>query len=159
VRQKLPHIKLVVVGYNPKYFKRTLERFIESERENIHFLGFVEDDILTALLASTDAFIFPSLYEGFGFPILEAMTNGAPVITSKVTSIPEIAGDAAMYIDPSDVNSIAEAIIKVCTNKNLQDDLRTNGRIQAKKYRWENTAERTLQIYEEAKNLSWNEQQ
>jgi glycosyltransferase involved in cell wall biosynthesis len=152
VRKKLPHLQLVIVGNNPKYFKRTIGPSVLSVKDNVHFLGFVDDHILTKLLRTADAFVFPSYYEGFGFPILEAMTLGAPVITSSVASLPEIGGNAVVYINPDDSQDIADAIIKVYLDKEMQSTLREQGKEQSKKFRWQNTAAQTLCVYEKALN-------
>jgi glycosyltransferase involved in cell wall biosynthesis len=109
-------------------------------------LGGVTDDELRALYAGAAAFVYPSLYEGFGLPVLEAMAAGAPVITSNVSSLPEVAGDAALLVDPRDEAAIAEAIERVVTDPTLADDLRARGRPRAAAFSWARTARETLAV-------------
>ncbi|MBA2748397.1 MAG: glycosyltransferase, partial [Tatlockia sp.] len=92
-------------------------------------------------------FVYPSYYEGFGLPVLEAMTLGAPVVTSNTSSLPEVAGDAAILVDPKDVISLAEAILRVVSDRNLRNELIIKGKAQAKLYSWERTAKETLNAY------------
>jgi glycosyltransferase involved in cell wall biosynthesis len=92
------------------------------------------------------ALVFPSLYEGFGLPILEAMACGCPVITSKVTSIPEVAGDSVFYVDPYDVDSIAQGMYQIITNPELSTNLRHQGLTRAKKFSWDKTAAGVAQV-------------
>lgn len=114
---------------------------------NIFRLGFVENEDLVDLYNAATVFAMPSLYEGFGLPILEAMSCGCPVVTTKQGSIPEIAGNAAFYIDSYDVNSIAKGINEVFSRENLQKELSKKGLDQAKKFSWEKTAEETIAVY------------
>lgn len=115
---------------------------------NIFALGFVDHEDLVALYSSAVAFVMPSFYEGFGLPILEAMSCGCPVITSRGGSIPEIAQDAAFYIDPYDIDDISEGIEKVFNDKSLQEDLSRKGILQAEKFSWKKTAENTIKVYD-----------
>lgn len=108
-----------------------------------NLLGFVPQEDLPALYAGAYCFVYPSLYEGFGFPVLEAMACGCPVITSKVGSLPEVGGQAALYVDPENVSDIAEKIDSV------DQSLVAKGLTQAKKFSWEKTARETLKVYEE----------
>lgn len=111
-------------------------------------LGFVSNDDLVALYNCATVFVMPSLYEGFGLPILEAMACGCPVITSKEGSLPEIAGDAAYYVDAYSIESIAKGIVAVFHDEKMQKELTEKGLAQAKKFTWKNTAEKTMQVYE-----------
>ena len=95
-------------------------------------------------------FIYPSLYEGFGLPPLEAMACGCPVVVSNVASLPEVCGDAAYYVDPYSVESIAEGIIKVLTDDSLKQSLIRKGLERAKLFSWEKSAQEHIQIFEEA---------
>lgn len=106
-------------------------------------LGHVTEDELRALYAGASAFVYPSLYEGFGLPVLEAMAAGAPVITSNVSSLPEVAGDAALLIDPHDTAAIATAITELLSDTALSDSLRRRGRERAALYSWQRTAAET----------------
>ena len=94
-------------------------------------------------------FVFPSLYEGFGLPPLEAMASGTPVVTSNVSSLPEVAGDAAVLVDPYDPHAIAEGIYQVLTDEQLRRDLRRKGVARAGMFSWEQSARRVRQIYGE----------
>lgn len=109
-------------------------------------LGRVSEDELRALYAGATAFAYPSLYEGFGLPVLEAMAAGAPVITSTCSSLPEVAGEAALLVDPEDVGALTEALRRVLTDQALADDLRTRGRQRAAEFSWHRTAAETLTL-------------
>jgi glycosyltransferase involved in cell wall biosynthesis len=112
----------------------------------VHFTGYVSDEQLPALYSGALALVYPSLYEGFGLPPLEAMACGTPVVTSNGTSLPEIAGDAAVLVDPEDVDSIAEGILRVVSSSALRDNLRRLGLDRASRATWESTAQQTLQL-------------
>lgn len=114
---------------------------------NIIKLGFVSDDDLVNLYNKATVFLMPSLYEGFGLPILEAMACGCPVVTSKGGSIPEIAGEAAFYVNPYDVDDIANGIRRVFFDEKMIETLSKKGLEQAKKFSWEKTANETLKVY------------
>lgn len=107
-------------------------------------LGRVTDAQLRALYAGASAFAYPSLYEGFGLPPLEAMAAGAPVLTSDVSSLPEVVGDAAVLVDPHDVDAIASGLTRILTDPVLADDLRRAGRARAASFSWNRTAQETL---------------
>jgi glycosyltransferase involved in cell wall biosynthesis len=96
-----------------------------------------------------DVFVFPSLYEGFGLPPLEAMASGTPVVTSNVSSLPEVAGDAALLVDPRDPDAIAGAVRMVLTDRTLREDLRRRGLARARNFSWERSVARIRQIYAE----------
>jgi O-antigen biosynthesis alpha-1,3-rhamnosyltransferase len=110
-------------------------------------LGYVPDEARPALLGGARAFVFPSLYEGFGLPPLEAMACGTPVLTSKVSSLPEVMGDAALYVAPTDVEALAEAMTQIWRDDALRADLRARGLARAALYSWERTAGLTLDVY------------
>jgi glycosyltransferase involved in cell wall biosynthesis len=103
---------------------------------------------LHSLYARATAFIFPSLYEGFGIPILEAFAAGCPVILSNTSSLPEIGGDGAVYFDPYSIDDMRTVIERVITSKDMQSELVKNGRNQAKKFSWEKCTRETMNIYE-----------
>lgn len=107
-------------------------------------LGRVTDEQLRALYAGAAAFAYPSLYEGFGLPPLEAMAAGAPVLTSDVSSLPEVVGDAAVLVDPHDVDAIAGGLTRILTDSSLADHLRGAGRARAASFSWDRTAQETL---------------
>ncbi len=143
-RQLPKGTKLVVVGMPPRNFH-------DSERQEI-YLG--EDvvwagtvDNLTDWLGCSDALVYASLYEGFGIPVLEAFACGVPVITSNCSSMPEVAGDAAMLVDPYDEQSISQAIANVCNDEGLQKRLIRAGLARNRQFNWIVTAEKTLSVY------------
>ncbi|HTU70731.1 MAG TPA: glycosyltransferase family 1 protein [Candidatus Baltobacteraceae bacterium] len=112
--------------------------------------GFIDDRTLAALYRDAELFAFPSRYEGFGLPVLEAMAHGTPVITTRVAAIPEVAGDAALYVPPDDDAALADAIARVRGDAALAASLRERGRLRAAAMPWTQTAERTLEILEQA---------
>ena len=111
--------------------------------------GRLSADEMRLLYSHADLFVFPSLYEGFGMPVLEAMACGAPVITSSTTSLPEVAGDAALLVDPEDVEALADAMVRVLEDHDLRDVLRARGIERAAQFSWEQTARRTMALYRE----------
>jgi glycosyltransferase involved in cell wall biosynthesis len=115
--------------------------------EHIHLTGPLTDDDLPALYNGADLFVFPSLYEGFGLPVLEAMACGTPVITSNVSSLPEVAGNAALLVDPYNVDELAGAIRRILSDPALAADLRAKGLERARQFSWERTAQETLEVY------------
>ncbi len=164
---RITNEKLVVAGaWDPRYpeAKELADSFnmtsIDKDRypqstilnlqSSIVWLGRVPEADLPALYAAAAAFVFPSLYEGFGLPVLEAMACGAPVICSAVSSLPETAGDAALLVDPTDVNALAAALARVLIEPGLAADLRARGFAQAARFTWERTAAETLSIYRQA---------
>jgi len=112
--------------------------------------GFIDDDELPVAYAGAMAYIIPSLSEGFGWPPLEAMACGTPVIASNVSCMPEILGDAPIYFDPYEIEDIAKAMEKISKDEKLREELSKKGLEQVKKYNWEDCAEKTLAIYREA---------
>jgi glycosyltransferase involved in cell wall biosynthesis len=116
--------------------------------KNIIRLGFVSSDDLVKIYNAATVFVMPSLYEGFGLPILEAMSCGCPVVTSKEGSLPEVAKDAALYVDAYNIDSIAKGIKKVFNSSSLQKELSEKGLKNASKFSWRKTAEETLEVYE-----------
>jgi glycosyltransferase involved in cell wall biosynthesis len=115
---------------------------------DIRFLGYVPDAELPALMNGALAFVYPSVYEGFGLPPLEAMACGTPVITSNRSSLPEVVGDAALLVHPDDPAELADAMARVVEHESLRDDLRGRGLKQAQRFSWEGTARLTLEVYE-----------
>jgi len=115
--------------------------------ETVHFPGWVDEADKPALYSAATVFVFPSRYEGFGLPVLEAMACGTPVVTSDAASLPELAGAAAFQISPDDPRRLGAAIISLCVQENLQEDLRAKGLAQAARFTWEKTARETLAAY------------
>ncbi len=116
----------------------------------IHFPGFIEDDDLPAVMSGATALVYPSLYEGFGIPVVEAMACGVPVLTSNVSSLPEIAGDAALTEDPTNVGALADSMRMLATDEALRNELSEKGLKRSKRYSWTNAAEQTLETYRRA---------
>ena len=116
--------------------------------ERVHFLGYVSDDELHALYAKATLFIYPSLLEGFGLPLLESMASGCPVITSTTSSLPEIAGNAAILVNPRDVDEVASAIEAVCKDDHLASQMKQKGSERAVQFSWVKCAQQTTLIYE-----------
>lgn len=112
----------------------------------VHFVGTVPDAKLPSLYRGAEALVFPSLYEGFGLPVLEAMACGTPVVTSNVTALPEIAGDAALFVDPTSVEQISEAMQRIVSEPELRRQLRENGLARAARFSWEATAAKVHEL-------------
>lgn len=121
-------------------------KLVEGDK-NILRLGFIPNEDLVAIFNLATVFVMPSIYEGFGLPILEAMSCGCPVVTTREGSLSEVAGEGAYYVDPYDINSIADGIVAVYFNKSIQNKLSEEGLEQIKKFSWRKTAEKTLDIY------------
>jgi glycosyltransferase involved in cell wall biosynthesis len=122
--------------------------------DKVIFTGYVPYEALPYFYNSCSVFVYPSLYEGFGLPPLEAMSCGVPVITSNISSIPEVVGDAALLINPFDTEELKNALERVLESKALSDELSTKGYNRSKMFNWEKTAAQTLKIYEESKKNS-----
>lgn len=140
--------QLVIAG-KEGWLNEELYSYLKSSeiRERVRFTGYVSDEDLRALYSSCKAFIYPSLYEGFGLPPLEAMACGAPVITSRSQSIMETVGDAARLVAPTDFRELAQTIASVLTNSGERDYLRDAGLSRAAQFSWERTAAATLAVY------------
>jgi glycosyltransferase involved in cell wall biosynthesis len=115
--------------------------------EEVIFTGFVDDEDLPHLYREAQLFVFPSLYEGFGLPILEAMASGVPVVTSNTASLPEVAGDAAILVDPRDPKAVAEGIAQVLAEEQLREALTQKGLDRARRFTWQSVAQKTLALY------------
>ena len=113
-------------------------------------IGYVPDADLPLLYAGAQAFVFTTLWEGFGIPVLEAMASGTPVITSNLSSLPEVSGDAALLVDPYRIDDMAEAMLKLWRSPALRDTLRDRGLVNASRFSWDNTARQTLAVYRAA---------
>src|SRR3989344_930681 len=120
---------------------------LSEKDKNVFRLGFIPQEDLVALYNTATLFVMPSIYEGFGLPILEAMSCGCPVVASKGGSLPEVVGEAGRFVDPYDVESIANGIKEVFNDPSLQKELSQKGIIQAKKFTWEKTVEKTMGVY------------
>jgi len=143
-------VTLAIVGRVTK-LEKDIAQFVKENKQsnNIRLLGYVPDDDLASLYAGAYAFIHPSLYEGFGLPPLEAMASGCPVLVSNVSSLPEICGDAGLYFNPRDVNSISGAIINILNNKAFRLNLIVKGLERSKQFSFEKTADRLMEVFED----------
>jgi glycosyltransferase involved in cell wall biosynthesis len=150
---KLP--KLVLVGKCAWLYDQTLRALEESGvKESVVLTGYVPESDLPALYTGALCFVYPSYFEGFGLPPLEAMKCGAPVIVGNRTSLPEVVGDAALAVDPFDVDAIAQAINLLISNSQLREELSVKGQKRAAAFDWQETARKTLMVYEEVARLS-----
>ncbi len=143
-------LKLVIIGdeiSKHQALRRTVHRLMLHK--HVRFLGFQPDETLAVLYRLAAVFVFPSLYEGFGLPPLEAMASGTPVVTSNVSSLPEVVGDAAILVDPYDAGSIADGIAKVLSDDDLRRDLKARGLERARQFSWERSVERVREIYQQ----------
>ena len=148
--EKSKEIDLVVIGRKGWLYEEILTAPKElGIEERVKFLENVQDDELPFFYKHARMFVLPSLYEGFGLPVLEAMKHDCPVITSNVSSMPEAGGDAALYVDPENVEDIAKKITKLLDDDKLRRELIEKGKSQVKKFSWEKTAKETLEVLEE----------
>ena len=145
---KIEH-HLILIGQKGWHHEPIFAAIERSPWENhIHHLNYLADELVALFYSQADVFVYPSHYEGFGLPVLEAMTLGAPVITSNTSSLPEVAGDAALLIEPDDPTHLANAILKVISDSQLRNELIQKGQERAKLYSWERTAKETLKAYQ-----------
>ena len=146
---RLKGVSLVFAGASPDKFRkeicRSVGRSIEESRTRV--LGYVSDEELTSLYGAALALVFPSHYEGFGLPLIEAMACGCPVITSNVSALPEIADDAALLVPPNDTTAIGEAMCRMAASPGLRLELRQRGFDRASEFSWERTARETAAVY------------
>ena len=142
-------LKLLVIGEAPARHAELRSAVVRARvREDVRFLGFVPEPVLRVFYARALAFLFPSLYEGFGLPPLEAMAHGAPVLTSNVSSLPEVFRDAALLVNPDNVFDIARGIRQILTDKNLRETLIRGGYARARSLSWQQAAEQVRGVYE-----------
>jgi glycosyltransferase involved in cell wall biosynthesis len=143
--------QLVIVGRKLWLASKIFDE-VKRQRwaDDVILTGYVADEDLPRLYRAARAFVYPSLFEGFGLPPLEAMACGTPVVTSDVSSLPEVTGAAALLIDPTDERALANALIEIVNNESLRAELREKGVAQAKKFTWRDAAEKTLRLYQEA---------
>ena len=139
---------LVLVGFEG-WRNREFDALVKQVGHRVIYLGYRSAEELACLYNLASVFVFPSLYEGFGLPPLEAMACGCPVVVSNVAALPEVCGDAAYYVDPNDTQSIAEGIAKVLTDGSLRQDLVERGLRRASAFTWEKTARETLQVFDQ----------
>ena len=148
--QAYPDLKLIIIGDdlsgNPD-LRRTVVR--SGVQNDVRFLGFIPIEVLRIFYDSAKIFVFPSLYEGFGLPPLEAMAHGTPVVTSNVSSLPEVVGNAAVLVNPENVFEIMRALHRVLMDQPLRERMKERGYQQATKFSWESSVRRVLDVYEQ----------
>ena len=147
LKDELPH-HLCFVGGSGWDAREVFDHFRDSPiTDRIHHLGYVSDAQLHALYSSADVFVYPSLFEGFGLPVLEAMASGCPVVTSNTSSLPEVAGDSAVLVDPYDIPSITEAIYQLCSNSAYAKRFSGLGKQRASQFTWNECAFKVAEVY------------
>ncbi|GCA90515.1 glycosyltransferase family 4 protein [Microcystis aeruginosa] len=146
-RYKLDH-NLILIGKKGWKYEPIFEKISQSPfRDSIQHLDYLADDLVADYYQKADVFIYPSFYEGFGLPVLEAMTLGCPVVTANTASLPEVTGDSAILINPDNPLEIAGAIYQVISDTSLRQELITKGKKQAAKFSWQKTAQATIKAY------------
>jgi glycosyltransferase involved in cell wall biosynthesis len=150
-KRGLDRLKLVMIGDEISKYAG-LRRAVHQHQlhKYVRFLGYLPEETLAVMYRLAGVFVFPSLYEGFGLPPLEAMASGTPVVTSNVSSLPEVAGDAAVLVDPYSPQAIADGIYQVLTDESLRRSLRQKGVARAAQFSWEQSVRRIRAIYGEA---------
>ena len=152
--QTYPDLKLIIIGDdlsgNPD-LRRTVVR--SGVQNDVRFLGFIPIEVLRIFYDEAKIFVFPSLYEGFGLPPLEAMAHGTPVVTSNTSSIPEVVGNAAVLVNPENVFDIMRALHRVLLDQPLRERLKQRGYEQAQRFSWELSVQRILQIYQDVADV------
>lgn len=148
---KFDDLKLIIIGDEVSKHPDLRRAVVKSGVQyDVRFLGFVPIDVLRIFYDAAKVFIFPSLYEGFGLPPLEAMAHGTPVVASNTSSLPEVVGKAAVLVNPENVFEIKRALHKVLTDQTLREKMKTAGIEQAQRFSWENSVRRIIEIYREA---------
>ena len=152
-------LKLLIIGDELSQHPQLRRTVIQSRtQQDVRFLGFVDAPTLSIFYARAAAFVFPSLHEGFGLPPLEAMAHGTPVVSSNVSALPEVLGEAALYVNPENVFDISRGIRQLLLDDKLRQYLAEQGRAQVAKFSWEKSVERVLAVYRETVNrarASW----
>ena len=152
--KKLKLVKIGKAGGRGVDFRSQTMGVVESLHlsNEVIFTDFVPEADLPAYYSGAEVFVLPSLYEGFGFPVVEAMACGCPVITSNTSSLPEVVGKAGIMVDPHNADSLAQAMRHVLTDSELSNNMISRGLKQSKKFSWEKAAEQTLEVYKEVEN-------
>ena len=148
--QLFPGLKLIIIGDELSKHPDLRRTVIRSRMQNdVRFMGFIPIEVLRIFYDSAKVFVFPSLYEGFGLPPLEAMAHGTPVVTSNTSSLPEVVGKAAVLVNPENVFEIMRALHRVLVDQALRDRLKVRGYEKAKQFSWEASAQQILRVYRE----------
>ena len=147
-KHKLLH-KLVLVGQQHWGYQDILASVQEKDMvAQVVFTGYVPDEDMPALYSAADLFVYPSLYEGFGLPVLKAMASGVPVVASDTTSLPEVVGDAGVLVNPYDINELRDGMLQVLDNQEMRKKFSEEGLERAKHFPWEQCAQKTVAVYE-----------
>ncbi|MFQ3534493.1 MAG: glycosyltransferase family 1 protein [Aggregatilineales bacterium] len=151
IQDRVPHTLILAGGEGSG--AAAVRAYLESHPHvRAKWIGYVSEEQLAALYSGAEAFALPSLWEGFGLPVLEAMACGVPVLTSNLSSLAEIAADAALLIDPQDEQAIAAGLLRLLTDSTLREQLRAAGRARAAQFTWQRAAQQTLAVYRELVN-------
>jgi glycosyltransferase involved in cell wall biosynthesis len=143
-----PDLKLIIIGDELSKHPDLRRTVIKSGVQNdVRFLGFVPIEVLRIFYDAAKIFVFPSLYEGFGLPPMEAMAHGTPVVTSNTSSLPEVVGNAAVLVNPENVFEIMRALHRVLTDQDLRERMKRRSYEQSQRFSWENSARQVLRIY------------
>ena len=146
---RYPDVQLVIAGGKGWMYEDLAAQVERSGlADRVHFAGFVADEDLPALYSLADVFAFPSWYEGFGLPALEAMACGTPVVSADNSSLPEVVGEAGLMVDAGDTDGLAVALSNLLSNVDLRAGLAAAGPVQARQFTWEASARRLLEVYE-----------
>lgn len=146
--KRYKNIQLVLAGQKGFNFENTYTTIQQAKCGKIRYLGYVSDAVKQALLSQATGLVFPSFYEGFGLPVVEAMQAGLPVITSNISSLPELVGKAAIVVNPTKQHELEQAIDKLVGSKLLRERLAKKGKLQAQQFSWEKCARETLKVYQ-----------
>jgi glycosyltransferase involved in cell wall biosynthesis len=150
IKDSIPEYDIIIVGKKDGFITSDIEieKLANQLGDRVIFTGYVNDDILYQYYANAEALVFPSLYEGFGLPPLEAMACRCPLLVSNAASLPEVCGDAALYFNPYSYDDIAAKILMLLRDPNLKDTLQSKGVLQARKFTWEKCVSETSSIFE-----------
>jgi alpha-1,3-rhamnosyl/mannosyltransferase len=139
---------LILAGWQGWGHKQWLNEIRSHGLEKrIYFANYVDEETLACLYSGACAFVYPSIYEGFGLPVLEAMACGCPVVCSNVSSLPEVAGDAALYITPHDDDELAHKLDKIIEDSSIKENLVERGKLRAQQFSWQKTAQQTVNLF------------
>jgi glycosyltransferase involved in cell wall biosynthesis len=154
VRQRVESPLDLVIAGKEAWLSAELMRDLRSgpDRDAVRLLGYVPEGDLPALYAAAEVFAFPSFWEGFGLPVLEAMACNTPVVTSNTSSLPEVAGGAAVLVDPDSPESIESGLLEVLLDDGRREELRRRGLRRAEEMSWQRSAQETVRIYRDARD-------
>jgi glycosyltransferase involved in cell wall biosynthesis len=147
---RLPEVRLVFVGMGPGAVRDAVAEEVRAAGADarVQILGYVSEEELESLYERATCLLYLSKYEGFGLPLLEALSRGLPILAANRTSIPEVVGDAAVLVDPDDLGAVADALVEICRTPSLRQGLRIRGPARARQYSWRRTAEQTIGVFE-----------